>query len=88
MTTVNQPYTYKGWTYTPWDDVEEDNIKKWHDFKHKDGGTVTCDFSPYRTMTEEDIRLWIDLGMPDRISSCPLNSDDLKTLWKEEKGIL
>jgi len=34
-------------------------------------------------MTAEDIRLWFDLGMPDRIDSGPLDSFDLNVLWKE-----
>ena len=77
-------YTYKGYTYTPWDDREEDNCKTWHDFKAPDGKTITCDFSPYQTMTPEDIRLWIDLGFPERITCGPLDSHDLNTLWREQ----
>ena len=86
MITANSNYTYNGWTYTPWDDVEEDNVKTWHDFKHTDGRTATCDFSPYRIMTPEDIRSWFDLGMPDRIGWGPLDTQDLYALWKEKQS--
>ena len=77
-------YTYKGWTYRPLEELSNDNIKIWHDFEHAAGRCVTCDFSPYQSMTSEDIRLWIDLGMPDRIGSAPLDSFDLNCLWNEE----
>lgn len=79
-------FTYKGYTYTPWNEVSDDNIKTWHDFKSESGTLVTCDWSPYSLMTEEDIRLWIDLGLPDRISSCPLDSHDLFALSKESNS--
>ena len=88
MTTTDN---YLGWSYQPWDEVMDDNIKTWHDFVHKDGRTATCDFSPYYSMTSKDIKLWIDLGMPERIdtypTTYPLNSRDLEGLhnlnrWK------
>jgi hypothetical protein len=75
--------SYKNWTYTPSEDNDGDCIKIWHDFTHTDGRTVSCDFNPYSRMTAEDIRLWFDLGMPDRIDSGPLDSFDLNVLWKE-----
>ena len=40
-------YKYQGFTYDPWEDREEDNIKIWHDIKCPDGRTVHGDWSPY-----------------------------------------
>jgi hypothetical protein len=75
-------YTYKGYTYLPWNDFDDDCAGIWHDFEGPEG-TIDCDFTPYETMTPQDIRLWIDLGLPGRIPttpmSTPLNSHDL--LW-------
>jgi hypothetical protein len=81
---MSNGYTYKGWTYTPWDEYEEDNIKRWHEFVSLDGQIIHCDFSPYARMSEEDVRLWIDLGCPERIHYRPLDSADLKSLRREQ----
>jgi len=50
-------YSYLGYEYRPWDDVEEDNIKTFHEC-YKDGQRIKmpCDFynhSPYDTMSYE-----------------------------------
>lgn len=74
---------YKGYTYTPWEDRDDDCVKIWHEFKSESGTTVTCDWSPYEYMNIDDIRLWIDLDLPGRISSGPLNRQDLRQLWNE-----
>jgi len=38
-------------------------------------------------MAPEDIRIWINLRMPNRISAGPLDSHDLFALWRKEHGI-
>ena len=75
-------YTYKGYTYRPWNENDEDCTKIWHDFVKADGTTVICDFTPYSKMTEEHIRLWIDLGCPDGDLNA-LRSFNLNVLWLE-----
>ena len=79
---------YKGWTYTK--DVEEyeDNRKIFHSAT-KDGKEVSMDWSPYSTPTEEEFKLWVDLGMPTREAVNgigPLDKDDLLSLAKTKQG--
>lgn len=84
MNVNNTIYSYCGWSYQPWDDADTDCVKIWHDFIHDDGRSVTCDFNPYEKMTPEDIRLWIDLQMPGRITGGPLTSSHLNTIWQKK----
>jgi len=47
------------------------------------------DWSPYSTPTEEEFKLWVDLGMPTRkdVNSIgPLDKDDLLKLAKTKQG--
>ena len=81
-------FTYKGYTYVPWDDCDDDCVKIWHDFRSESGTTVTCDWSPYERMTEADIKLWIDLDMPGRIHQFPLNHEDLLEIRCEQRQII
>ena len=67
---------YKSYSYKPYEDHEPDNIKIFHDVE-KDGKTITMDWSPYRTPSFEDFKLWIDLGCPARIGCGPLDRADL-----------
>ena len=76
-------HQYKGYTYTPWEDREEDCVKIWHDIIKPNGVTVAADFTPYAYMNEQAFRLWIDLGQPERISSAPLDERDLNFLVAE-----
>jgi hypothetical protein len=82
------PAEYKGWKY----DVEyledEDTRKKLHSAT-KDGKQVSIDWTPYATMSDEQFKTWIDLGMPDRetVSSIgPLTAQDLEQLMKTKLG--
>ena len=82
------PANYKGWKYSY--DVEEydDNRKIFHTVT-KDGKEVSMDWSPYSKPTDEEFKLWIDLGMPTREdvgSVGPLDKDDLMTLAKTKQG--
>ncbi len=76
---------YKGYIYFNEYEVESDgdNAKYYHDVKRPDGKVVTFDWSPYNIPTFEDFSAWIDLGMPKRITTGPLNREDLIKLSKE-----
>ena len=85
---LNDPADYKGWKYNQ--DVEEyeDNRKISHSAT-KDGKEVSMDWSPYSTPTDEEFKLWVDLGMPTRKdvdSIGPLDKDDLLSLAKTKQG--
>jgi hypothetical protein len=79
-------FNYKGYTYQPEYEIEADydNAKIWHEIVKPDGTRTHADFTPYSYMTEEDFQLYIDLGMPERITvnrvSCPLRSETLKDI--------
>ena len=77
-------YTYKGYVYEPWEDVEPDNVKIFHDFRTPDGKRISMDWSPYKVPTPEDIKTWIELGMPGRIGGAPLNSEDLVKIFNSQ----
>ena len=51
-------YSYLGYEYRPWDDVEEDNIKTFHEcYKHGMRISMPREFynhSPYNRMTFEE----------------------------------
>lgn len=61
-------YRYGDYVYGYWDDVEEDNIKRFHEVKHDvEGGKTYCmTYGPYGTPSEQCFRRWIDMGMPSR----------------------
>ena len=82
-------FEYKGYRYQPYEDVEpEENVKIIHfvaSTVEQDFKPVIFDWSPYSTPTEDDFRLWIDLGLPERItegrtSTFPLNRKDLNQI--------
>lgn len=55
---MDAKYSYLGYEYRPWDDVEEDNIKTFHEC-YKDGKRVCMprefyNHSPYSLMTFEE----------------------------------
>lgn len=78
---------YKGFTYSQELDYEPDNIKIFHEVKTPDGHTVSMDWSPYSTPSQNDFELYVDLGLPDRMHPsldydgrrvfAPLNRDSL-----------
>lgn len=55
---MNSIYSYLGYEYRPWDDVEEDNIKTYHEcYKHGQRVKMPDAFychSPYNAMTFEE----------------------------------
>jgi hypothetical protein len=55
---MNSIYNYLGYEYRPWDDVEEDNIKTFHEC-YKDGVRIKMprefyNHSPYDIMSFEE----------------------------------
>jgi len=55
---MNSLYSYLGYEYRPWDDVEEDNIKTLHEF-YKHGVRINMprefyNHSPYDRMSFEE----------------------------------
>ena len=58
---------YKGYTYGYWDDIEEDNIKRFHEVTTPEGKTLSMPIGPYqRKVSMETFSRWIDMGMPSR----------------------
>jgi hypothetical protein len=79
-----EKFEYKGFKYVPWDDYEDDNIKRFHDVVAPDGSNLHIDLSPYERLNERNFQKWIDLGMPDRGTSCgPLSNEDIERMWLE-----
>ena len=82
------PTDYKGWKYDVEYIEDEDTRKKLHSAT-KDGKRVSIDWSPYSSMTDEQFKTWIDLGMPGRkdVNSIgPLHPEDLEQLMKTKLG--
>lgn len=75
---------YKGYNYFNEYEVESDgdNAKYYHDVKTPDGKVVSLDWSPYNIPSFEDFAAWVDLGMPKRQGTGPLNREDLIRLSK------
>jgi hypothetical protein len=79
------PTDYKGWKYDIEYIEDEDNRKKLHSAT-KDGKRVSIDWSPYSNMTDEQFKLWIDLGMPGRRAVDSIGPLDIKDLLKLAQG--
>jgi hypothetical protein len=75
-------FEYKGYRYEPWDDYEEDNIKRFHHVITPDGRTTSIGLSPYVKLDEDTFQKWIDLGMPKR-SNTPLLKEDIHRMWRQ-----
>jgi hypothetical protein len=75
-------FFYKGYNCRIEHEYEEDNIKAWHIVVGPDGKEITADITPYDSSTET-LRLWIDAGMPKRISNRPLRREDLEKMIYE-----
>lgn len=61
------------------DSTEEGNRLS-HFVTLANGKEVECDFSPYATMTAQDVETWVSLGCPERVGVAPLNSATLAKL--------
>lgn len=80
----NPAYAYKGYKYFPSEELEDDNVKIWHDVLTPDGQKTEMGWSPYSIPTEADFRLWIDLGCPKR-GAVSLDHEALAKLQAERK---
>ena len=83
-----QPFSFKyngkNVKYEPFDVGDEDANKTAH-FVIIDGKEIRMDFSPYVSVTKNDIELWIDCGMPSRADlkiNGPLKTADLEKYAK------
>ena len=85
---MNPKYEYKGFQYLPWEDHEDDNVKIFHDVATPAGRTIHMDWSPYDTPSEAEFQLWIDLGLPGRISQGPLDSADLDKIAGRDAKVI
>jgi hypothetical protein len=84
-TLVQPGYEYEGVEYHPYTETEDDNIKIYHEVS--DGvDSRMMDWSPYSTPTVADFHLWVDLGMPGRVTNGPLNTQDLEKI-AAERGV-
>ncbi len=65
---------------------DEDVTKLWHSLKDAKTKEVIChvDWSPYSEMSEEDIKLYLELDCPRRNSLGPLDNQDLLDLKKKK----
>jgi hypothetical protein len=64
---------------TETDSTEEGN-RLYHFITLANGEEVECDFSPYATMTAQDVQNWVSLGCPERVGVAPLSSTKLAEL--------
>ena len=69
-----------GHKYMPDEDREDDNVKIWHTIITPQGKTIDADFTPYSYMDKEDLKLYIKLKYPKRITAGPLDKEDLQKL--------
>ncbi len=51
---------HAGYTYRPWEDHEDDNIKIFHDLTDPDGKSVYAPWSPYKMPTVKEVELFIE----------------------------
>ena len=63
-----QKFEYKHLVYEPWDDYEEDNVKRFHDVVDARYGVQLCEvpLSPYEYLDFPTFKMWVDLGCPPR----------------------
>jgi len=74
-----QGFEYKGFVYGYDLDIEpEENCKTLHFATLPNGETLHFDWSPYSNPTEDDFKLWVDCGCPERITNGPLRREDLE----------
>lgn len=80
-------YTYRGITYCPEDEFEEDNVKRFHSIVIiKDG--IRCDIgsvpmSPYSVLSEERFQRWIQMGRPTRDQMGGHHHQDHDRYWRK-----
>jgi len=78
-------YSYKGYNYCPEDDVEEDNVKRFH-FVVTDGihtHSRSVPLSPYSSLSEGQFQRWIDMGRPTREQMGGHQIEDHNHYWRK-----
>lgn len=80
-------YTYRGITYCPEDDVEEDNVKRFHSIVIIHDG-IRCSagsvpLSPYSSLSESQFQRWIQMGRPTRAQMGGHHHDDHDRYWRK-----
>jgi hypothetical protein len=82
--TIAKGYNYKGYVYQPSEiEVEANNsnfVKIYHTVVSPEGKNMVFDWNPYVNPTEEQFKLWVDLGCPARVGLSPLDENDLKNM--------
>ena len=65
------------------DDREDDCIKTWHTLVSVETGRElhTIDWSPYASISDEDLTRYLELGCPKRQGIGPLNHQQLEELY-------
>lgn len=85
-------FEYKGYKYMPEDDIEEDNVKRFHDVVTPTGERIYVPLGPYNKLTETNFQRWIDLGMPKRgeMGGPKTNWDNkvIESLWVNSKRFI
>lgn len=66
---------HKGYIYQPWEDIEEDNIKIFHDVLTPEGKKISIPLSPYCSPNQLHFEKWVELGCPtERLKPDPKKS--------------
>ena len=73
-----------GYKYVPEIDDEGDVTKIYHYVITPEGKEMQVDWSSYKHMTPDDLKLWLKLGMPKRVGTGPLDSDDLRNIANQK----
>jgi len=73
-------HSYKGYEYRPWEEIEEDNRKTFHDV-HVEGDDHirSLPLSPYGHPSFEYFKLWVDADCPYP-SSQRVSLDELRDM--------
>ena len=80
-------YTYRGITYCPEDDIEEDNVKRFHNVVIiHDGIRVnvgSVPLSPYSSLSEAQFQRWVQMGRPTRSQLGGQQHEDHLKYWRK-----
>ena len=89
--------SFQGFTYTGWEDREEDNVKIFHDVLTPSGKTISMPLSPYCKVTQSHFEKWVLLNCPQERKiithsngntiSCNWNLQDIEEAFSKAKYI-
>jgi hypothetical protein len=77
-------FEIEGYKYEPETDDQGDVKKIYHYVIAPGGSRLEVDWSPYKHMTPDDLKLWIKLGMPKRVGTGPLSSETLHNIANQK----